>query len=283
MRFWCSQVFEPWTWNPQPYFGVWLIGFTLIVLRARSLRAKRREGFPTELLMTNGQRVAFWTGLALFWIASDWPVGPLGASYLASVHMVQYMLYTLGAAPLLLISLPEWRSRELVARYRLETVVRVLSRPLAAVIAANGILIVTHAPITVDLLRSSQMGSFFLDMVWVLGGFALWLPVAGPFRELQIRAVPLKCVYLFGAAGLMPMIPGGFITFAEFPLYGVYEIAPSMGISTIGDQQLAGAIMKIGSIPVIWTVMLVWWMRWSLAHHRADNAVGYRRAPVSTN
>lgn len=272
MRFWCSQVFEPWTWTPQPYFGVWMIGITLIVLRARALRAKKRDGFPPELLITNGQRVAFWSGLALFWIASDWPVGPLGASYLASVHMVQYMLYTLGAAPLLLISIPEWRSRELLAKYRLEGFVRLLSRPLAAVIAANGILIVTHAPITVDLLRSSQMGSFFLDMVWLLGGFALWLPVAGPFRDWQIKAIPLKCVYLFGAAGLLPMLPGGFITFAEFPLYEVYEIAPSMGISTIGDQQMAGAIMKIGSIPVIWTVMFIWWARWSIAQQRADSA-----------
>ncbi len=41
-------------------------------------------------------------------------MGTLGAGYLASVHMAQYLLYTLVAAPLLMLGTPEWMVRPIV-------------------------------------------------------------------------------------------------------------------------------------------------------------------------
>ena len=40
----------------------------------------------------------FALGIFFLWAASDWPIGTLGASYLSSIHMMQFMLYTLAAA-----------------------------------------------------------------------------------------------------------------------------------------------------------------------------------------
>ncbi len=123
-------------------------------------------------------------------------------------------------------------------------------------------LIATHAPVTVDLLRSSQLGSFLLDMIWLVAGFILWTPIISPLPEAQARSAPIKLVYLFAAAALMPMIPGGFLTFSPLPLYATYELAPRVGIEALDDQQMAGVAMKVGNLPVIWTVMAVIWFRW---------------------
>jgi cytochrome c oxidase assembly factor CtaG len=70
----------------------------------------------------------------------------------------------------------------------------------------------------------------------------------------------------------MPMIPGGFMAFAPHPLYSTYELAPRVGIPALEDQQLAGVLMKIGNIPVIWAVMGVIWFRWYESDRRASAA-----------
>lgn len=263
MRWWCSQIYEPWSWTPRPYVGVWAIIVVIVVARYRTLR--RRAHAPTRSHVTTRQHVWFWLGLFAFWLASDWPVGTLGAGYLASIHMTQYMLYTFAAAPLLLLAAPEWWTRRVLARTHGYQLAGRLARPLTAVIITNAILIATHAPLTVDNLRATQLGSFALDVVWLAGGLIMWYPVIAPLPEHRVPSPPLRCVYLFGAAGVSSLIPAGFLTFANAPLYRSYEIAPRVGLDPLDDQQLAGAIMKVGALPVIWITMGVIWIRWATA------------------
>jgi putative membrane protein len=153
--------------------------------------------------------------------------------------------------------------RRIIAALHLEGVHRIVARPIVAAILSNVILIVTHSPIAVDTLRASQFGSFALDMIWLVSGFILWTPIISPLPEARASSAPIKLVYLFAAAALMPMIPGGFLTFASQPLYSTYELAPRLaGIDALNDQQTAGVLMKVGNLPVIWTVMAVIWFRW---------------------
>src|SRR6266478_4872002 len=63
---------------------------------------------------TPRQRGAFVAGLLTIWVASDWPVHDLAENYLYSVHMVQHMLLTLVAPPLLLIGTPAPLARRLL-------------------------------------------------------------------------------------------------------------------------------------------------------------------------
>jgi cytochrome c oxidase assembly factor CtaG len=91
----------------------------------------------------------------------------------------------------------------------------------------------------------------------------LWMPVCGPLAELR-PGYAVRGVYLFLAAGLVPMIPGGFLTFAPTPLYATYELAPRVGgFDAVGDQQLAGALMKVGNLPLIWPVLAALFLRWA--------------------
>lgn len=262
MSWWCSAVNEPWNWSWKPYPGIWLLMIGLGVAYAVAMRSRHRSGRSEP----GDQRKAIWfgLGLALFWLTTDWPLGTLGAGYLATVHMVQYQLYTLVVAPLLLLGLPESMYRSISRALRLDGVLPQLARPLVAGILFNVILLLTHAPFTVDNLRTSQFGSFALDMAWVLSGFILWLPIISPAPEQRHHSAAVKCIYLFLAAGALAMVPGAIITFASFPLYRIYELAPRVtGLSALDDQQTAGVIMKIANIPVIWAVMLVIFFKWA--------------------
>ena len=144
MQFWCSALKVPWSWTWRPYVGVWLLCAGLLVGYAWALHRRYRTT-PREPDATK-RILSFVAGVALLWIASDWPVGLLGASYLASVHMLQYMIYTLGAAPLLLLGIPEWMARRILGKLRLYRTVKFLSRPLIAGVLFNVILIGTNAP-----------------------------------------------------------------------------------------------------------------------------------------
>ena len=266
MQFWCSASTEPWSWTPTPYVGVWLVMAVLVGWYVRAWRRKR----PDRPLTDVERRQPWWfaLGALMLWIATDWPVGALGAGYLASVHMLQFMIYTLGAAPLLLMGLPEWFF-ERARQRRWWAAVRQLSRPIVAGLLFNVVLLSTHAPIVVDTLRVSQVGSFFMDVVWVVSGLILWLPLLNPDASLRHRSMAVRAVYLFLASGALPMLPGAFLVFAPGPLYRVFELAPPVfDISAANDQQMAGLIMKVGNIPILWPVLLVLFVRWS----RADAA-----------
>jgi putative membrane protein len=261
VSFWCQALREPWSWQYRAYPGVWLVAGLLAFAYFRAVwRRHRRTGAPID------RRRALWfaLGWVVLWLATDWPLATLGASYLASAHMVQYMLYTLVAAPLLVLGTPEWMARRVVERLRLYRTMRFLARPVVAAIAFNVVLLVTHTPIVVDNVRTTQIGGFALDLLWLASGVILWQPLISPLPELIHKSFPVRMVYLFIAAGVFAMIPGGFLTFSSFPLYRTYELAPRIqDFAALSDQQLAGAIMKIGNIPIVWTVMAVLFFRWA--------------------
>ncbi|WP_334142275.1 cytochrome c oxidase assembly protein [Rhabdothermincola sp.] len=264
MSWWCSATREPWSWAFRAYPGIWVAMLTLIAGYAWSWHRHHRGGRP---IAPGDRRKRWWfaLGMAVLWLATDWPLGTLGAGYLATAHMVQYMLYTLVAAPLLLLGIPDWMVRPAVERFRLGPALRFLARPVVAGISYNLVLIATHAPFTVDTFRSSQLGSMLLDLTWLLSGLLLWTPLASPLRELRHPSPAVQCVYLFLAAGAIAMVPGGMLTFADFPLYRTYELAPRVyGLSASDDQQMAGILMKIGNIPIVWTVIFVIFVRWAM-------------------
>ncbi len=261
MTWWCVSITETWSWTFRAYPGIWLSVVAMVVPYLVAMA--RRTGANPE----RRRRTAFFlAGVAVYWIATDWPLGTLGAGYLASAHMVQYLLYSLGAAPLILLGIPEWMARRIVERLRIYRTVRVLARPLVAGLVFNAVLLVTHAPMTVDALRSNQFGSFALDLLWLLAGLLFWMPLISPMPELRPESYPVRMIYLFLAGQVVPMIPGGFLTFSQFPLYATYELAPRIGGFSAGhDQALAGALMKVGGVPIVWTTMFVLMIRWARA------------------
>ncbi|MDP7067391.1 MAG: cytochrome c oxidase assembly protein, partial [Acidimicrobiales bacterium] len=137
----------------------------------------------------------------------------------------------------------------------------------------NAVLIVTHSPWAVDNFRVNQFGSFAMDFVWLIGALVVWAPIVSPIPEHRMTSYPGRMAYLFLALGVVPAVPAGFLTFAGFPLYATYELAPRVhGLGATTDQQLAGLVMKLGGIPVVWGTIVALMYRWSEVS-RAESAL----------
>jgi cytochrome c oxidase assembly factor CtaG len=258
ISWWCTALAEPWSWEWIPYPGIWIAAIVPMVLYVRSVVAHDGPIDRKKLSQFIG-------GVLVFWVASDWPLGTLGAGYLASAHMTQFLLYTLVASPLILLGTPQWMARGFLKKMRLEKVTVWFGTNLvAAAVIYNTILLSTHAPGTVEVLRNSQLGSFAMDALWVVAGLILWLPVLSPLHEGRARTAWAKMGYLFVTTSVIAVIPASFLTFTRTPIYGIYELAPRIGtITAIEDQQLAGIVMKIATVPIIWGTIAVLWMRWT--------------------
>lgn len=255
ITWWCTALSRPWSWEWIPYPGIWAAVVVPLVLY---VRAVRRHG-EVERRKT----LQFVGGMLVFWMATDWPLGTLGAGYLASAHMTQFLLYTLVSAPLIMLGTPEWLARSTLGRLRITRPVIWLGGSLVtAALTYNTILLSTHAPGTVEVLRTSQLGSFAMDLLWMVAGLVLWLPVLSPLPEGRARSGWAKMAYLFVATSVVAVIPASFLTFTTTPIYSIYELSPRIGsITAIQDQQLAGIIMKIATVPVVWSTIAVLWFR----------------------
>jgi putative membrane protein len=204
-------------------------------------------------------------------------LGALGAGYLISAHTIQYLLLSFVVTPLLLLSVPAYTWRRLAGSPRIGRLLRAAASPLIGLAVYNAIVVLTHVPAISDPLMAQQLGNMAIDLAWFAGGLALWWPIVAP-EGVGRLAPPVKMGYLF-ACTIIPTAPAAFMTFADYPLFSVFELAPRVGgIEAIKDQQTAGIIMKLAADPFIWTAMAVIFFRWSSAADREEAA---RRAAIS--
>lgn len=261
MQFWCSAgpLNLPWTWTWTAYVGVWLF----LVLLVAGVTAWNRAGARRAGLVSSPPvHPLFVLGVVVLWMALDWPVGPLGAGYLASVHMLQFLLIGLVAPPLLLRGISP-AAQAMVADSK---VIRQVTSPIFALLVFNATVLVTHLPFVADALMQSQLGSMLIDIAWLTTGLFFWWPVV---VDLPVRAKfppPLRMLYLIGGLMFSPVMFGlaGFLAYSETPLYGWYELRPPVaGISSHADHQAAGALMSIGGATIAFIAMSVIFFRWS--------------------
>lgn len=260
MQWWCTAQTTPWSWEWRPYPGVWLF---VAALALGYLALRRRAGARVE---SGG--LPFAVGCLMLWIALDWPVGALGAGYLASVHMVQFLLIALVAPPFLLMGVRPLLRPEAPAWNR--GWVRLLTHPVVTLSLFTVIMGLTHWPLVVDGLMSSQWGSFVLDLLWLSGGALFWWPVIQELPRRSWMGDPVRMGYLI-AGTLVNTGVFIYLTFSELPVYATYELAPPVsGLSTREDQRLAGLLMKMGGAVILWTTITLIFFRWALSETGDD-------------
>ncbi len=280
MQWWCAARGSAWTWSWQPYPGVWLfilaIGFTYW-LSARGWRAAAPRARPAPTSPRDdwrrGRSGWFAGGLFCLWVALDWPLGALGAGYLASVHMLQFVLIALVAPPLLLLGIPAGRPLTGESADRL---LRLVTHPLIALVLFNLIIILTHLPSVVDSLMTLQPGSFAIDLLWLLGGVAFWWPVILDRPSRPRFGYPVKIGYLI-LATIVNASTFLYLAFSELPVYATYELAPPVyGISPRDDQRVAGWLMKVGTAAVLWTAIGILFYLWHRKETEGTEPVTFR-------
>lgn len=258
-----------WGWHFHP--DVWLLlafvaggyGWALRSLGPRYVEPGERSASP-------GQRMSFILGLLALWGAADWPVHDLAEGYLYSAHMVQHLLLTLVAPPLLLMGTPHWLARRLLRPRPAMWLARRLTRPLPALLTFNAVLIASHWPLVVDLTLSYHPVHFVAHAVLIASAFVMWWPVLSPLPELPRISYPAQMLYLF-LQTILPTVPASFLTFSSYPIYKFYETAPRlMGLSVIDDQRIAGLTMKLGAGFLLWGVITVLFFRFSSKEEKPE-------------
>ncbi|MSP22037.1 MAG: hypothetical protein EXR66_03295 [Dehalococcoidia bacterium] len=260
LSFWPAAEGAAWTWGWRAYPGVWLVIAGLAVMFALVRWRTRPPASPTAVRLFHRQARYFAAGLAILWVALDWPLGRLAAGYLLSAAALQYLLVTLAVAPLLLLSLPRPEFEESQSGSR----VKVWRPPLPLVGGASFALVLfgAAAPAVLDGLRITALGSLSLVMIWLTAALVLWWPV---LRRRPPMAYMASVAYLF-VPFLLPKIPGLVYIIAAAPLYEVYERAPrvaGLALSASADQRVAGALLWSAGTAMIFvsvgTLFFLWY------------------------
>lgn len=258
-------------WEPHPdvwmLIGLLVVGYVVAVVRLGPRLSPAGQPVVSRL------QIACW-GLGVFatWVAADYPVHDVAEGSLYSVHMVQHLVFTLIAAPLLVLGTPGWLLRWILTPRWLFAAVRFLARFLPAVILYNLVLVLSHWPAVVDLTVENGLAHFVAHAVLFVSALIIWLPILSPLPEIPRLAPIGRMVFLF-LESIVPTIPASFLTFGETPLYRVYDRLPLIwGGTTLQDQRIAGLIMKLGAGLLIWAVITVVFFRWATDEERADRS-----------
>ncbi|MDP3937163.1 MAG: cytochrome c oxidase assembly protein [Deltaproteobacteria bacterium] len=257
-------MIEGWSVHPSIPLGLGLIallyGIGVGPLRRRLDPAARIE--PLQI-------VTFAAGLLVFFLALTGPIHDLSDSYLFSAHMVQHLIITLVAPPLLLAATPEWLARGLLRPPAVYGMVRFLTRAPVAYLIYNFVLALWHLP---RLYNSTLvlLEVHILEHVLFIGtAFLMWMPVLSPLPELRLRPI-VQVLYLILLTFPMKGI-GALLTMSDSILYPAYALAPrAFGLDAFSDQRIGGLLMWLPAGLILWggaaIVFLSWWAR----EHRSD-------------
>lgn len=238
-------------WHTHP--DVWFLLGALALLYVRAARVSP----PSRR-----QALTFASGLFALLVASDWPVHDLAEGYLYSVHMVQHMVFTLVAPPLIILGVPGPMLDRMLGHGGTRAVVRRLARPVPALIIFNAVMVASHWPAWVDATLRHHPLHFVAHAVLLGSGFLMWMSIVSPLEDMPQLHPLAKMMYLF-LQSILPTVPASFLTLGSTPLYHFYEHVPRLwGLSALTDQQIAGVIMKVIGGLYLWLIIVVVFFRW---------------------
>jgi putative copper resistance protein D len=271
-------------WSIEPFVALPLLVAGLLWLRLVARVNAAHSATPVPALRT----WAFLGGLATIAIALQSGIGRYDTA-LFSVHMVQHLLLTLIAAPLLVLGAPvtlllraatpavrqRWILPVLHSRF-----VRVVGHPVVAWLAFAGVMWGSHFSALFDAALEQPLLHDLEHGLYLAAGLLFWWPVVGldpsPYRMNH----PARVLYVF-----LQMPQNSFlavaILFADAPLYAHYATLGSpWGIDALADQERAAGIMwLVGDALFLVAVigLVAAWMR----HEQRTSAAADRRADLA--
>ena len=261
------------TWSDllrfQPHIDVWLLVAGLATgyaaLARRHLRATG-ETVPRRTV------ALFTAGLAVLWLASDWPLDDVGERSLLAAHMLQYLLLAMVAPGLLLLGLPAWMVDRLLRPRALRWAARRAARPLTAWLTTTAVLLLSHWNPVVDAYLANDLVHLVMHVAWVSSGLVLWWPILSCLPEAPALGRPAQIGYLI-VQSIIPTVPATFLTFGTGSVLRAYGQLPKPpGIDVVTDQQIAGLLMKVGGGVILWLAITIIFFRWSVEEAGTDRS-----------
>ncbi|OGO59217.1 MAG: hypothetical protein A2V85_02700 [Chloroflexi bacterium RBG_16_72_14] len=237
-----------WSFDPL----VWLPAVAAAVLWRSGVRRVNRAhpGNPVPRRRT----VAWLLGLMAILVALDSGIERYDTT-LFSVHMVQHMLLTLVAPPLLLYagpitlvlraSSPDTRRRRVLPLLH-SRLVRAISFPVVAWVVFAAVMWGSHFSPLFDLSLEDELVHRLEHGLFLASALLFWWPIVGPDPSPWRIGPGARVLY----AGLqMPQntFLAVAIAFASAPLYSHYATnVRDWGPTALEDQQIAGGLMWLG-------------------------------------
>jgi cytochrome c oxidase assembly factor CtaG len=240
------------SWPFDPWLSAALVVTAAIYLRGWRL-LQRRDGRRWH----GGQLTAFLGGLAAIFLALASPVEPF-AALLLQVHMVQHLLLTMAAPPLLWLGAPllpllrglprpvrvYWAAPLL--RFRvLRRLVGRLTHPAAALAVFIAATWLWHIPPAYELALRSAGWHYVQHLCFLAAGLLFWYPVVRPYPSRPGWSLWLLLPYLI-LADVQNTVLSALLTFSPRVLYPYYTEVPRLaGVSALEDQAAAGVLMWV--------------------------------------
>jgi putative membrane protein len=228
-----------------------------------------------------GQRTAFLAGVLTLLVALGPPVEDWSGLLLTG-HMLQHILLTALAPPLLLLGTPAWLLEPLTRRPLVNRLGYLLTRPVVALIVPAAVFIFWHVPVLYDAALRSEPIHVLEHNLYIATGLMMWWPLVGPLPAWPRLSLGPQCLYL-AAQTISGGVVGSFITVAEPGLYESYVGLPRMwGISLSTDQQIAGLMMWVGINTIYLLIITVIFFRWAAreeAKERSPRPATVNRSP----
>ncbi len=255
-----SSAFPAWG----PHFEVWLLVLALLGFGVYASRVIQPKAVAAgEAPITAHQKIWFFFGVFVFWIATDFPLHDLAEQRLYALHMLQHSLLMVVFPPVMLLATPTWLARLIIGEGGFKRFVYYWARPAPALLVNLFLTAAMHAAWVVNNSVANAWIHYSVHSLAVFTSLLVWMCICGPIPELQVGP-PLKIVMVF-LISVIPTIPAAFLTTAEAVLYQGYNHDPRLwGLSAVEDQQLAGIMMKIITGFYLWGIIGVIFFKWSL-------------------
>jgi cytochrome c oxidase assembly factor CtaG len=268
-------------WAPDPFLLIPLGGIGLAYIVGYRRFASRHHAGHTY--QTRGG--LFLVGYVALVIALISPLHSVGERYF-SVHMVQHLLLSLVAPPLLLLSssmpvllwaLPP-RDRATLGRLvgqpgPIRSTLTFLTRPLIAWTLFVGTQWLWHQPVAYDWALENRWAHYFEHISFFLTAIVFWWPVIGAPPLPSPLSYPMRLGYTF-LAWLPSSLLGAGISLSRAPLYAFYvNAAPLTGVDPGFDQQLAGLIMWVPGDVLFVSILLALFVAFMQHEERQEERI----------
>jgi putative membrane protein len=225
-------------------------------------RAGQRPADRAEASPTTGQRASFYSALALIFLSLNGWLHDLSDSYLFSAHMVQHLVLTLVAPPLLVMGTPGWMLRPALRWPVVGPLARWITAPTRCFAIFNVVLVVWHLPPMYELAMRHHSVHIVQHLCFMTAAVLMWWPVLSPLPELPRLSYPGQMLYLFLLS--IPMsIVAVCIGYAGNLLYPSYASAARIwGITPMQDQMIGALIMWIPGGLFFFAIISVVFFKW---------------------
>jgi cytochrome c oxidase assembly factor CtaG len=235
------------------------LGYAL-AWRAGAVRAGRKAPF--------WHAAAYLAGLALLALALLGPPDHFADRSFAA-HMVQHLLMTLAAAPLIVLGRPVQvvlrglgpsRSRQLL-RLTLGTpaVRQALTRlghPVVVSLLFNGSMVAWHQPTLYQAALSSETIHELEHLSLLISALLFWWVLVDPVPRHHRLSSTATILVLFVAWMVCDLL-GAALTLAREPLYPLYAaVTNPWGLTPGDDQRIGGLVMWVGGAALFASLLI---------------------------